>query len=133
MSDLTDVRNRLAQIVADGVKDFGPDPELGTNRVFTYFPQVVTGPFAMVGPGNPYIEYDGTAFGTRRVRNAVTVVVATGTNDVMAATLDEYIDAVSEAVDASGQFAVVQVDQPGSVTPGGQTRLAASIQCMTEV
>lgn len=126
MSALTDARARLAEIVTEALA--GLDVQ-----VFSVIPGKVTPPFVAVGPGAPYIEYDAGTFGYRRVRLFATAVAAAGSNDIEAAQLDDLLIAIAEAVDASGDFIAVSVDQPGQIAINGQTHLGASVQCLTEV
>lgn len=125
MSALTDVRDDLSTAITSAV---------GSGvAVFTTIPERVKAPFVAVAPGDPYIEYDGAAFGGKRVRLSATIVVAPGTNDKQAAALDDLILAVVDAIDATGEFIVERVFQPGQVAINNQAHLGASVSVLTEV
>lgn len=126
MSALSDTRTGLAELLADSTtfEDVTVLPEL---------PEKATPPFVVVGPGDPYVSFEGAPFGYRRVHLAVTFVSERGTNDVRAGQLDEAIIAIVETIEADGDFMVVQVEQPGSVAINGQSHLAVSVTVMTEV
>lgn len=124
MSALSETRVALAALLSeafDGVQTFSEVPEK------------VTPPFIAVGPGDPYVEFEGTTFGGRRVRLAATFVTDIGTNDVRAAELDEAVVAMVGAIDGSGDFMVTQVDQPGQITVNGQSCLGVSVLTLTEI
>lgn len=102
-------------------------------QAFSELPEKVTPPFLSVGPGDPYVEFEGATFGHRRVRLLATIVGDVGTNDVRVAELDAYIVAIVEALDASDDYLVFQVDQPGQIAINGQAHLGATVQAFTEI
>lgn len=124
MSALSETRGRLAGLL---------DNLITGVPAFSELPERVVPPFIAVGPGDPYIEFEGSTFGFRRVRLAATFVTGVGTNDVRASELDAAIVAIVEAVDDSGDFMVTQVDQPGQISIGGQACLGASVLALTEI
>lgn len=123
-SALATVRSDLATYLGEALPDL---------QVFAEFPENVTPPFIAVAPGQPYVEFEGATFGHRRVRLAATIVADVGTNDVRVAELDAYIVAVVEAFDASDDYIVYQVDQPGQVAINGQAHMGASVLAFTEI
>lgn len=126
----TPVVSALSTVRADLVELLQPAVSMS---VFSEFPEVVAAPFVAVGPGSPYIEFEGATFGHRRVRLAATIVADVGTNDMRVAELDAYIVALVEQVDASDNFMVYQVDQPGQIVINGQPHLGASVLVLTEI
>jgi hypothetical protein len=124
VSALTDTRARLAYLL-DGVL---PDVQ-----VFSELPERVTPPCIAVGPGDPYVEFEGATFGARRVRLAATFIGDVGTNDIRAGEIDEAVVAMVTAIDNSGEFMVTQVAQPGQIAINGQACLGVMVLALTEV
>lgn len=104
---------------------------------FAVLPETVTPPVCLVGPGSPYLSYEGAGFGSQIVRLSIAVLADAGTNDVTVETLDELILRVIDAVDGRGPEDVVfQVDgagQPGQLPLNGQNFLGAVIDVQTEI
>lgn len=128
MSTLSGARVALTQVIAAGLADVPSKP-----LVFSVIPERVTPPFVAIGPGDPYVEYEGAVFGGHRVRQFATCVVAPGTNDKQAEALDDLIELVINAIDADVDFVVERVQQPGQVAINNQAHLGASIIVLTEV
>lgn len=126
MSALTDARKAFSSLL-DGV--------LAGVQVFSEFPERITPPFIAVGPGDPYVEFEGATFGHRRVRLIATYVADRGTNDLKAADIDDAVVALVETIDGddAGAFVVTQVDQPGQISIGGQAHLGVSVHVLTEI
>lgn len=125
MSALTDVRADLKGLL-DGV--------VGGAPAFTELPEVAMAPFAIVAPGEPYVEFpEGLPFGWCRANLLACFYVAWGSNDVMTAALDDAALAIIAAVEASDDFIVVQVDQPGEVPINGQRHLGIAVEIVTDV
>lgn len=120
---LTDHRTLLRDILSDA----------GIDHAFVIVPERVTPPFAYVGPGLPYVTYEGATFGGMIAHFAVGVVASKGTNEVAAEELDDLVLRVLDAVAADGRYQVNEVDNPGRITLNGQTYLACSIDIQTEI
>ena len=125
MSDLAEVRSGLRTVIADALP--------GTTQVFATIPERVAAPFVAIGPGDPYIEFEGVPFGGKRIRLAVTCVVTAGTNDLQADALDDLLLAAAEAVDATGEFVVERILAPGQIAINGQPHLGATLSVLVEV
>ena len=125
MSVLTDARQALKELL---------DGRLGGASVFTELPEVVMAPFAVVAPGEPYLEFpEGTPFGWARANLLACFYVAWGSNDVMTAALDQAALDIIAAVNDSDGFLAIQVDQPGEVVINGQRHLGIAVEIVTDV
>lgn len=125
MTALTDARARAADVLRAGLGD--------DVQVFATIPEVVTPPFVAIGPGDPYVEFEGAVFGGMRVRLAVSCIVAPGTNDLQAKALDELLLKVADLIDDTGDFVVEQVQQAGQLAVNNQAHLGATLTALTEV
>ena len=124
MTDLADVNQALATLLVDAVEGVPVYPEL---------PEVAPPPFIVIGPGEPWVDFEGAPFGRCRLHLAATFVADVGTNDVRVNELTAAVLAIMRTVNDSDDFMVVQVDQPGQISISGQAHLAASVQTLTEV
>lgn len=125
MSALTDARKALETALKAALGE--------AVQVFAIIPERVVPPFVAIGPSDPYIDYEGAAFGGRIVHLTASCVVAPGTNDRQADALDELIEQVVISVDDTGDFAVERVVQPGQLAINNQAHLGASVMVRTEV
>lgn len=100
---------------------------------FVTVPESARPPLTFVGPGSPYVTYEGAVFGGEIVRCSVVVVASTGTNDVAAEELDAMVLTVLDAIAETDAFLVGDVDQPGQLAINGQPHLAVSIEVQTEI
>ena len=122
---LTDARQALKDLL---------DGQLDGASVFTELPETVMAPFAVVAPGEPYLEFpEGIPFGSARVNLLACFYVAWGSNDVMTAALDQAALAIVAAVNDSEDFLAIQVDQPGEVAINGQRHLGIAVEIVTDV
>lgn len=120
---LTDVRKALKDLLTAA----------GFNA-FVSPPAKATPPMVYVGPGSPYLAFEGASFGGGRiVRSTLVVVASRGTNEVAAEELDDLIVSVIDTVDAHDDFQVDTADLPGQIKLNGQSYLAVSIDVQTEV
>ena len=124
MTDLIEVNEALAELLAGVVSDVA---------VYAVLPEVTTPPLIVIGPGDPWVEFEGAPFGRCRPRLAVTFIADRGTNDVRVGEVTDAVVAIMRAVNDSDDFMVVQVDQPGQVVLNGQAHLGASVLVLTEV
>ena len=124
MSALTDTRQALATLLDGAITD---------TKAFSEFPEKVTPPFVAVGPGDPYVDFEGATFGGRNVRLIATFVTERGTNEVRAADLDEAIVTLVEKIEDDGSFMVTRVDQPGQLAINGQAHLGVPIHVLTQI
>lgn len=99
----------------------------------TVVPERWAPPGVFVGPGDPYISREGMTFGGEIVRYAVTLVVASGTNEVRAAELDALILRALDALYGLEDFDVADVERPGQVSINGEAHLATSIDVTTQI
>lgn len=101
-------------------------------QLYTVLPEKVAPPCLFAGPDTPYVEFDDvTALGERKVNLKVDVIAPAGANDVAADQLDELIAAVIARLEASDDFTLDQVDEPGRITLNGQTYLGATVRLHT--
>lgn len=105
---------------------------------FALAPETVTPPVCLVGPGFPYLSYEGARFGSQILRLSVLIVVDPGTSDVTVNALDDLILRVVDAVDGQGPdedrtFHVESVGQPGQAPLNGQTYLGVVVEVQTEI
>lgn len=122
MSQFSDQRTSLRDLLASA----------GLNA-FTTVPEAFTPPGVFAGPDDPYLDFDGAAFGCVLVHNQLTLVAAAGTNNVRADELDDLILQVLTLFRPEPDgFQVASVDQPGRINLNGQTFLAVAIH-MTPV
>jgi hypothetical protein len=95
--------------------------------------EVVDLPCAFVGPGDPYLEFDGAAFGACLVNTVVVVVAEAGDNQAQADQVDALILQALAALEAADRD-VAGVDSPGRVALQGGSYLGAVIRLVpTEV
>jgi hypothetical protein len=104
----------------------------GVDNVYVVAPAKAAPPMAYVGPGAPYITYEGATFGGEIVRCDVVVVAGRGTNDKAAEDLDLLVLSVIDSIDPA-MFQVNDVGRPGRVNINGQEYLATSIEVQTEI
>lgn len=102
-------------------------------HAFVIVPAKATPPMVFVGPGSPYITYEGAAFGGIIAHFDVGIVASKGTNETAAADLDEMVLAVLDAIRDDGGFQANDVDRPGRINLNGQEHLACSIDVQTEI
>lgn len=120
---LTEHRDILKSILEDG----------GIESAYVIIPARATPPFVFVGPGIPYVTYDGASFGGFIGHFDVGIVASRGSNETAAEELDDMILAVLDAIASDGRFQANDVDRPGSININGQTHLACSIDVQTEI
>jgi hypothetical protein len=96
-------------------------------------PAKVTPPFAFVGPGFPYVTYEGATFHAFIAHFSVGVVAGRGTNEAAAEELDDLVLQVLDAVAADGGFQANDVERPGRISLNGQEYLACTIDIQTEI
>ena len=84
---------------------------VGGLYVYTFIPEGLHAPAAVVAPADPYLTGDGQPFGTFAVRYQVALVADVADNQVVTAQLDQLIvDAVVAL--ANGGWHVEQVGEP---------------------
>lgn len=115
MSAITDAREHLATVVADGT---------GVTA-HAFMPDRLTPPAVIVLPGTPYLAASGT-FGSFTLGLDVVVVTDAKVNASGAQTLDALLDdAVVDLVNDG--IGVSEVSEPWSMTFGNATYLASTI------
>lgn len=119
---LTDARKGLAQVLTDAEVS-----------AFAIPPAKAAPPFAYVGPGLPYLTFEGAQFGGRIANLSVVVVAGKGTNEMAADELDELILKVVNAIEATDDYRVIDVDNPGRLKINGQEQLATSMTVQREI
>lgn len=122
-NSLTDHREILKQILVDG----------GLAHAFVIVPPKATPPLVFVGPGSPYVTYEGANFGGMIAHFDVGIVAGRGTNETAAEELDEMVLQVLDAIHEAGTFQANDVDRPGRINLNGQEHLACSIDVQTEI
>lgn len=105
----------------------------GIENAYVIIPARATPPLIFVGPGTPYVSYDGATFGSFIGHFDVGVVAGRGSNETAAEELDDQILTVLDAIAADGRFQANDVDRPGAISINGQTYLACSIDVQTEI
>lgn len=100
---------------------------------FTVIPERVTPPFVYVAPADPYITREGATFGGEILHHYVGVVAGRGVNEKLADDLDDQLVRVLDAIDATDDHHVREVEQPGQITISGQQHLAVAIVVDTEI
>jgi hypothetical protein len=125
MSDpLAEANQALTTLLATAITDV---------PAFSEPPEKALPPFIVVGPADPWLDFEGAPFGYCRVHQYATLITERGTNDVRAAALRTGAVAIAQVVDAADDFAVTQIEQPGVVSINGQECLAVSVTTVTEV
>jgi hypothetical protein len=122
-NSLTDHRTILKDLLVAG----------GLEHTFVIVPPKATPPMVFVGPGSPYITYEGATFGGVIAHFDVGIVAGKGTNETAAEELDEMVLEVLDAIRAAGTFQANDVDRPGRINLNGQEHLACSIDVQTEI
>lgn len=99
---------------------------LGDWTVYTYVPERITAPAAIVSPGDPFLDSDGVPFGSFTARWRVTLVADVATNEVVTEQLDSMIeDALIELSNAG--LAVESVSEPYVFQSNENMHLAADM------
>lgn len=121
-ADLAAVRKDLAdRVTAAG---FRTSPNL---------PERFSPPLAIVGPDDPYLDFDGATFGSCTVHLIITVIMGAGANAKQADTLDTTLFSLVFASRAPfGPHIVQSIGQPGVVEVNGNKYLAATIHTQIE-
>lgn len=119
---LTSARTDLKQVLVDA-----------DVNAFSIPPAKASPPFAYVGPGLPYLTFEGATFGGRIANLSVVVVAGKGTNEMAAEELDELILTTVDAIEATDDFRVLEVDNPGQLKLNGQDYLATSMTVQREI
>lgn len=100
---------------------------------YTVLPERVTAPFVYVSPADPYITHEGASFGGEVLHHYVVLVVGRGVNDELADELDAQLVTALDALAASGEHFVGDVEQPGTMNISGQSHLGVAITVATEI
>lgn len=95
--------------------------------VFTYLPESVAPPVAVIEPGQPYMT-QGDTFTSFTVRLNVILLATPASNEMATAELDQ---AICEVVDAVDTFYVADIDQPSTFTSGGIDYLGTRLEFYT--
>ena len=95
--------------------------------VFSYLPEKVVPPVAVIEPGQPYMQ-QGDTFTAFTVRLNVILLAAPASNETATAELDQ---AICEVVDAVESFFVGDIDQPSTFTSGGIDYLGTRLEFYT--
>lgn len=102
-------------------------------HAFKTKPDHATPPLVFVGPGDPYITYEGATFGGDLLHHQLVVVGDVGTNDFRADGLDDLIGRTLDVVDELEGFALQEVRQPGQIKVNGQDCLAVAVNVISEI
>jgi hypothetical protein len=105
----------------------------GLEHSFADMPEAVTPPFVYVAPGDPYVSYEGAAFGSKIAHYFVVPVAQAGVNEVTSDELDTLLLAALAAIEDHDDFYVVDVDVPGHILINGQKHPAVSINVQIEI
>lgn len=115
---LTDARENVCDAL-DG---------LGGVTVYSYNPETLAAPAAVVLPGDPYLASgeDGVPYGWHRVRHTIIVVAAVASNEVATETLDSLIGDAIQLLGIAG-YDVETVTEPYAFSSNGNLHLAADL------
>lgn len=128
MSALDDTIAELSAALT-GVTATATDGTAYNVPVYTYMPETVTPPFLVIGPDEPWLDYDGPTSRGEMVEHLVAIpVAAAAANEVAAAQIREMTaGALPRLIDLDG-YAIERVDQPGRFASNGQAYLATVIR-----
>lgn len=94
-------------------------------RAFGYSPDRVAPPMAVVYPGSSEWIASGSTFGTWSITFDVAITARTGSNVIITADIDEYVEAVLQAVNETPGFEVATVGPPTAENIDGTNYLVA--------
>lgn len=92
--------------------------------VFTYLPERVTPPVAVIEPGQPYMV-QGDTFDSFTVRLNVILLAAPASNERATEELDQ---AICDVIDAVDTFYADTIDQPSAFSSGGAEYLGTRLE-----
>lgn len=102
-----------------------------TIRAFTYPPERIQPPCAVVMPGSPYIE-DGDTFGSFTARYTIDLIMGTAANSITTNGLDAQIENALVGLTNAG-YSIETISQPYSMDANNATYLAATITVKTNI
>ncbi len=94
-------------------------------RAFAYTPDRAAPPMAVVFPGAGEWINSGSTFGTWTITFDVYITARTGSNVVITADIDEFVEAVLQAVNDTPGFEVASVGAPTAENVDGTNLLVA--------
>lgn len=94
-------------------------------RAFAYSPDRVQPPMAVVYPGSSDWISSGSTFGTWSITFDVYITARTGSNVVITADIDEFVEAVLQAVNDTPGFEVASIGAPIAENVDGTNLLTA--------
>lgn len=94
-------------------------------RAFAYTPDRVQPPMAVIYPGSGEWINSGSTFGTWSITFDVEITARTGSNVIITADIDEYVEAVLQAVTDTPGFEVATISSPQANNVDGTNLLVA--------
>lgn len=109
------------------LKDALEDADL---HAFLIEPEKVTPPLVFVSPDDPYLTFEGAAYGNVIVHHQLAIAAARGVNEVAAGEVDRILATVLAAIPPD--FAIGDA-RTGKITISGQQYLGAEVNLYREI
>lgn len=112
-------------MLSDARADLAALLESAGLRAFAYAPDRVQPPMAVVYPSSSEWINSGSTFGTWTITFDVYITARTGSNVIITADIDEFVEAVLQAVNDTPGFEVASVGAPTAENVDGTNLLTA--------